>query len=91
MLIEQYIRSLWLTNVLATLRIIFKYQEWASFDFVKFCEGKLFSEVLGEHYHASNNFSEVPLSYEPKKYKLHDQAVINEYEFNHCVSSVHGK
>ena len=43
-----------------------------SFYFVKFCEGKLklFSEVLGEHYHASNNFNEVPLLYEPKKYNL---------------------
>ena len=37
-----------------------------SFYFVKFCEGKLFSEVLDEDYRASNNFNGVPLLYEPK-------------------------
>ena len=38
----------------------YSWKAFTSFYFVKFCEGKLFSEVLGEHYHASNNFNEVP-------------------------------
>ena len=53
-----------------------------SFYFVKFCEGKLFSEVLVEHYHASNNFNEVPLFYEPKKYKRYLSGICHINRFN---------
>jgi hypothetical protein len=46
---------------------------------------KLFSEVLGEHYHASNNFIEVPLLYEPKKYKRYLSGICHINSFNENV------
>jgi hypothetical protein len=45
----------------------------------------LFSEVLGEHYHASNNFIEVPLLYEPKKYQRYLSGICHINSFNENV------
>ena len=45
----------------------------------------MFSEVLGDHYHASNNFSEVPLLYDPKKYKRYLSGICHINSFNENV------
>jgi hypothetical protein len=52
----------------------------------------LFSEVLvlGEHYHASSNFIEVPLLYEPKKYKRYLSGICHINSFNENVVFVYG-
>jgi len=53
--------------------------------FRKILWGKVVFWSTSEHYHASNNFSEVPLSYEPKKYKRYLSGICYINSFNENV------